>query len=129
MYMATESAGSCYSMHDAEPGQGADDESANAMWAIHIYHFKCLISCGSSKRALLSKSGGLPSVHPKSLIEHSSFISKRRNFHLSVKMRVILDRIHSLELQGSKPLLLLKHSLRKGEEGLGPFLLETSSAK
>jgi hypothetical protein len=68
--------------------------------------------------------------HPKALIEHSSFISKCRNFHLSVKMRVIADQIHSLELQGSKPLLLLKHSLRKGEEeGLGPFLLETSSAK
>jgi hypothetical protein len=34
-------------------------------------------------------------------------------------MRVIADQIHSLELQGSKPLLLLKCSLRKEEEGLG----------
>jgi hypothetical protein len=52
-------------------------------------------------------------------MEHSSFISECRNFDLSVKMRVIADQIHSLKLQGSKPLLLLKHSLRKGEEGLG----------
>ena len=34
-------------------------------------------------------------------------------------MRVIADQIHSLELPGSKPLLPLKHSPRKGRGGVG----------
>jgi hypothetical protein len=89
------------------------------MQAIHLYHFKRFVSCGSIKERCCRSPEVCRVFHPKSLIEHSSFISKCRNLHLSVKMRVIADQIHSLKLQGSKPLLLLKHSLRKGEEGLG----------